>query len=187
MIPLGLKHNVPWAHSRNPQSPSYSGDTIIAIMELDWYCTGAVGMKQQSCLGVLWFFKRPQVSLLEKQRNQQHDIWSLRIVPDMRGWSQPAVLMTGRKSEKENPNSYTVCLHTVPGLETDWWKYYNCIIPESCSTLRFFSVCLYMSHVGVDKISVFYYLNFLSEELCNVPHQSVDFTFWTAETDQFKY
>jgi hypothetical protein len=46
-------------------------------MELDWYCTGSVGMKQQSCWGVLWFFKRPQVSPLEKQINWQHDIWCL--------------------------------------------------------------------------------------------------------------
>ncbi len=46
-------------------------------MEFDWYCTGVVGMKHQSCWGVLWFFKRPQVSLLEKQRNRQHDIWCL--------------------------------------------------------------------------------------------------------------
>ncbi len=29
------------------------------------------------CRGVLWFFKRPQVSRLEKQRNKQHDIWCL--------------------------------------------------------------------------------------------------------------
>jgi hypothetical protein len=28
-------------------------------------------------LGVLWFFNRPQVSPLEKQRNQPHDIWCL--------------------------------------------------------------------------------------------------------------
>ncbi len=46
-------------------------------MELDWYCTGAVGMKQQSCWGALWFFKRPQVSPMEKQRNWQHVIWCL--------------------------------------------------------------------------------------------------------------
>ncbi len=51
---------------------------IIAIMELDWYCTGLLGMKQQSCWGVLWFFKSPQVSPLEKQRNWQHEIWYLR-------------------------------------------------------------------------------------------------------------
>ncbi len=46
-------------------------------MELDWYCTRAVDMKQQSWWGVLWFFKRPQVRLLEKQRNRQHHIWCL--------------------------------------------------------------------------------------------------------------
>jgi hypothetical protein len=45
-------------------------------MEFDWYCTGAIG-KQQSCGGVLWFSKRPQVSPLEKQWNWQHDIWCL--------------------------------------------------------------------------------------------------------------
>ncbi len=27
---------------------------------------------------------------------------------------------------------------TVPSLETDWWKYYNCTIPESYSALQFF-------------------------------------------------
>ncbi len=46
-------------------------------MELDWYCTRVLGMKQQSCWGVLWVFKRPRVSPLEKQRNWQHDIWCL--------------------------------------------------------------------------------------------------------------
>ncbi len=46
-------------------------------MELDWYCTGVSGMRQQSCWGILWFFKRPQVSPLEKQRNWQHDIWCI--------------------------------------------------------------------------------------------------------------
>jgi hypothetical protein len=30
-----------------------------------------------SCWGVLWFFKRPQVCLLEKHRNWQHYIWCL--------------------------------------------------------------------------------------------------------------
>jgi hypothetical protein len=43
-------------------------------MELDWYNNGMLGMRQQSCWGVLWFFKRPQVNPLEKQRNQHHDI-----------------------------------------------------------------------------------------------------------------
>jgi hypothetical protein len=26
--------------------------------------------------------------------------------------------------------------YTVPGLETDRWKYYNCLIPESCISDR---------------------------------------------------
>jgi hypothetical protein len=46
-------------------------------MELDWYCTRAFGMRQQSCWGVLWFFKRPRVSPMENQRNRQHVIWCL--------------------------------------------------------------------------------------------------------------
>jgi hypothetical protein len=46
-------------------------------MELNWYCTGVLGMKQQSCWGVLWFFKRPWILPLEKQRNRQYDIWCL--------------------------------------------------------------------------------------------------------------
>jgi hypothetical protein len=33
-----------------------------------------VGKKQQSCYGILWVSKRPQMSPLEKQTNQQHDI-----------------------------------------------------------------------------------------------------------------
>ncbi len=33
--------------------------------------------------------------------------------------------------------------YTVPGLETDRWKCYNCIIPKSCRALRFFLfVCM---------------------------------------------
>ncbi len=31
-------------------------------------------MRQQSCWGILGFFKRPWVSLLKRQRNRQHDI-----------------------------------------------------------------------------------------------------------------
>jgi hypothetical protein len=31
-------------------------------------------MSQQSCWGVLWFFKRPRVSPLDMQRKRQHDI-----------------------------------------------------------------------------------------------------------------
>ncbi len=46
-------------------------------MGLNWYCTGATGMKQQSCRGILWFFKVPQVILLEKQRNRHHEIGCL--------------------------------------------------------------------------------------------------------------
>ncbi len=46
-------------------------------MEINWYCTEVLGMKQQSCWGVLWFFKRSWVSPLEKQRNRQNDNWSL--------------------------------------------------------------------------------------------------------------
>jgi hypothetical protein len=45
-------------------------------MEFNWCCSGEVGMKQQSCWGVVWFFKRPQ-GPLEKQRSRQHDIWCL--------------------------------------------------------------------------------------------------------------
>ncbi len=74
---FGLMQNVLWAHSRNPQFFGFSCDTIIAIMELDWYCTGVLGMQQQSCWGALWFFKRPQVSPLERQRNRQQDIWCI--------------------------------------------------------------------------------------------------------------
>jgi hypothetical protein len=55
----------------------YSRNTIIVIMERDWHWTWAVGMNQQSCWGVLWFFKRPQVSPLEKQSDQQQDLWCL--------------------------------------------------------------------------------------------------------------
>ncbi len=48
-------------------------------MEIGWYCTGMLSKRQQSCLGVLWFSKRPIVSLLEKQRNWHHDVWFLII------------------------------------------------------------------------------------------------------------
>jgi hypothetical protein len=74
VIPLGLKQNVPWACNL---PTTLMTDTVIVFMELDWYCTGATGMKQQSCWGVLWFFKRPQVSPLERQRIRQRDFWCL--------------------------------------------------------------------------------------------------------------
>jgi hypothetical protein len=65
MIPLWLDAECPLRACRNPYFPDYSHDTIMAIMEFDWYCTGMLGMKQQSCWGILWFFKRPQVSPLK--------------------------------------------------------------------------------------------------------------------------
>jgi hypothetical protein len=40
MIPLGLKQNVPWAHSRNPKYPGYSHDTVPVILGFNQYCTG---------------------------------------------------------------------------------------------------------------------------------------------------
>jgi hypothetical protein len=40
MIPLGLKQNVPWAHSRNPQYHGYSHDTVSVIVGFNQYCTG---------------------------------------------------------------------------------------------------------------------------------------------------
>jgi hypothetical protein len=43
-------------------------------------------------------------------------------------------------------NSANISLvNTVPSLETDRWKYYNCIIPECCRAVQFFpfvSMCL---------------------------------------------
>ncbi len=57
--------------------PLFKKAKIIEIMELNSYCTRVSGMKQQSCWGVLWFFKKPQVSPLENQRNRQHEIWCL--------------------------------------------------------------------------------------------------------------
>jgi hypothetical protein len=42
-------------------------------------------------------------------------------------------------------NTYLLLTCTVPGLETDRWKYYNCIIPESCRAVQFLlfvSMCL---------------------------------------------
>ncbi len=47
-------------------SQLYSQDTIIVIMELHWYSTRVLGMKQQSCWGALWF-----------SRGHKHDIWCL--------------------------------------------------------------------------------------------------------------
>ncbi len=41
-------------------------------------------------------------------------------------------------SKPLGPEGSTSFYTTVPGLEIDRWKYYNCIIPESCSALRFF-------------------------------------------------
>jgi hypothetical protein len=45
--PLGLLQDVPSALIRNLKIPYYSRDTIIAIMELDWYCTDMLEMRQQ--------------------------------------------------------------------------------------------------------------------------------------------
>jgi hypothetical protein len=40
MIPLGLKQNVPSAHSSNPTISGYSHDTVLLITKSNWYCTG---------------------------------------------------------------------------------------------------------------------------------------------------
>jgi hypothetical protein len=47
--------------------------TLLTLSLQLWNATGSagvIGMKQQSCWGVLWFFKRPQVRPLEKQWNR---------------------------------------------------------------------------------------------------------------------
>jgi hypothetical protein len=46
-------------------------------MELDWYCTRGDWYEARTLLGILWFFKRPQMILIEKQRIRKHDISSL--------------------------------------------------------------------------------------------------------------
>jgi hypothetical protein len=76
--------------------------TIIVLMEHDWYCTGVVGVKQQSCWGVLWLFKRPQVSLLEKQRNRQHDIWCLMT----NTWANRVAIVSSVITKIFNPCKY---------------------------------------------------------------------------------
>ncbi len=74
MIPLWLEAGCPWVHSRNPLSPGYSHDIIIAIMELDWNCTDMSGMRHQSWWRILWILKRPLVILLGRQGNPYHDV-----------------------------------------------------------------------------------------------------------------
>jgi magnesium-transporting ATPase (P-type) len=46
-------------------------------MKLDRYCTGVLGMRQQSCWGFLWLFKRRGDNPLKIQRIWQHDIWCI--------------------------------------------------------------------------------------------------------------
>jgi hypothetical protein len=66
VIPLGLLQNVPWAHSRNPYCPGYSHDTVLVMMEFNWYCIGLLWSKKllAGSLGS----KRPQVSPLERRK-----------------------------------------------------------------------------------------------------------------------
>ncbi len=62
--PLGLLQDVHWALSRIPQIPDYSRDSILAIMELDWFCTGVLKVRHPCSTRA--FMNYP--SLLEKQK-----------------------------------------------------------------------------------------------------------------------
>jgi hypothetical protein len=76
---------------------------------------------------------------------------------------------------------------TVPGLETDRWKYYNCIIPESCSTLRFFLfVCMCLELVLTKLQHPKPWTFFLRGFVMYSTKVQISL-FWTAEIDQFKY
>ncbi len=53
---LGLLQDVPWALSRNPWISDYSGDTIVAIIELDY--TAMLEMRHQCWWGLLLILKK---------------------------------------------------------------------------------------------------------------------------------
>ncbi len=55
--PLGFLLDVPWAFIRNRWIPDYSRDTIIAIMELDWLCTGVKSKPSVLYEGLFWITK----------------------------------------------------------------------------------------------------------------------------------
>ncbi len=115
--PFGLMLNVTWVHSRNLWSPGNSRDIIIAIMELDWSCTGVLGMRKQSCLGILWFFKRPWVSPLEKQRKRHHDIWCLIT----NTWANGVAIISSAITKIFNPCKYWRSRFNLL-LNTQWFS-----------------------------------------------------------------
>jgi hypothetical protein len=109
-------------------------------MKLDWYCTGVLGMKQQSCWGVLWFFKRPRVSPLERQRNRQHDIWCLITNTGTNRGEIVCSLIT----KIFNPCKHWTVTIQPSVLYVQWISVYSYFLPVfSCSSVVRFSFFLF--------------------------------------------
>jgi hypothetical protein len=127
-------------------------------MELDWYCTGMLGIGHQSCLGILWSLKR-LLSSLGKQRNPCQDVWFLIVNIQANRISNVSSVIT----KIFNPYKYwTVtsqpfikhlviqclfCLLSVYcsnvvrfSVSFVWFSVFFCSI--SCSTIQCFSVLI---------------------------------------------
>jgi hypothetical protein len=95
-------------------------------MELNWSCTGAVGVRQQSCWGVLWFFKRTQVSSLEKQRNWQHNLWLLITNTCANRVAIVSCVITIHftlANMGESPFNLQICLCSVKPFNRNWCQF----------------------------------------------------------------
>jgi hypothetical protein len=97
-------------------------------MELNCYCTGVLGMKQQSCWGGLWFFKRPWILLLEKQRNRQYDIWCLIT----NAWANRVAIVSSVITKIFNPCKHWMVTIQPSVLYVQWISVYLYLLPVFC-------------------------------------------------------
>jgi hypothetical protein len=117
-------------------------------MELDWYCTGVFGMRQQNCWGVLWFSKRSQVSLMKKQRNRQHVIWCLTT----NTWANNVTIVSSVITKIFNPSKHWTVMIQPQSIS----------IHISCQFLLLFLSCLIL--ISLDSVL------FYSIIQCSITH-----------------
>jgi hypothetical protein len=122
-----------------------------------------VRMKQQSCWGVAWFFKRPRVSPLKKQKNWHHDIWCL--IDNTR--ANRVAIVSSVITKIFNPcKHWTVKIqHSV--LYVQWISVYSYSLPVfHCSSVVWFSfvsVLLCLNHfVLLFSVRLFVYSLYFS-------------------------
>ncbi len=102
-----------------------------------WSTFGLISMRQKSCCGVLWFFKRPLVSLLDKQRNPHCDVWFF-IINIQANW---VAIVSSVITKISNPCKYwTVTIQPI--VKHSLIQSLFCLLPFYClSVIHSVSFC----------------------------------------------